>query len=217
MCIRHDACCGTSTRCSARSCMAAMRASGIEIVTRVDTRALERAASGDADARRPPTAASFGGFDTVLWADRPHAERARASASRAPASTLDADGFIAVDRYQNTSTPRHLRGRRRHGPRRAHAGRDRGRAAARGSRVRRHDGPAPALRRRFRPSCSRIRRSARSACRRRRRASVIPGEPIRVYQSEFVLDVLRADGRQAADGDEARDASAPTSASSAAT
>ncbi len=60
---------------------------------------------------------------------------------------LDAEGFIAVDRYQNTSTPRRLRHRRRHGPGRAHAGRDRGRAAARGSRVRRHEGPAPALRR----------------------------------------------------------------------
>jgi glutathione reductase (NADPH) len=81
--------------------MAAMSGSGIDTVTRMTTRSVVRGADGGltlmgADGR------TFAGLDTVLWA-----------IGRAPHTTglglesagveLDADGFIAVDGFQNTS------------------------------------------------------------------------------------------------------------------
>jgi glutathione reductase (NADPH) len=81
--------------------LAAMRGSGIEVVTRMATEVLTRAADGSlrltaADGR------TFAGFDTVLWAigRAPHTDGLGLDSAGVE---LDADGFIAVDDFQNTS------------------------------------------------------------------------------------------------------------------
>jgi glutathione reductase (NADPH) len=83
--------------------LVAMRASGIEVVTQMSTRALSRGADGvltltAADGRR------FAGFDTVLWAIGRAPHTAGIGVESAGVK-LDADGFIAVDGYQNASVP----------------------------------------------------------------------------------------------------------------
>ena len=80
-----------------------MRASGIEIVTRAIPRSLARSGAGaltleTADGR------SFAGFDALIWA----IGRSPATASLdCPAAGLEvnADGYLAVDEYQNSSVP----------------------------------------------------------------------------------------------------------------
>ena len=83
--------------------MAAMRGSGIEVVTRMSTGAIARGADGKltlsaADGR------TFAGFDALLWAvgRAPHtADLGLESAGVA----LDAAGHVAVDAYQSSSVP----------------------------------------------------------------------------------------------------------------
>ena len=103
MFIRHDMVLRHFDSLLGAKLMAAMRASGIEIVTTMNTRALDRAASGAltleaADGRR------FGAFDTVLWAIG-RTPNVRDVGLEGAGVALDAAGFIAVDRYQNTSAP----------------------------------------------------------------------------------------------------------------
>jgi glutathione reductase (NADPH) len=81
--------------------MAALRGSGIDVVTRMSTHAVTRAADGTlrltADDSR-----TFAGFDTVLWAvgRAPHTD---ALGLETAGVELDAAGHIAVDAFQNTS------------------------------------------------------------------------------------------------------------------
>jgi glutathione reductase (NADPH) len=103
MFIRHDMVLRHFDSLLGAKLMAAMRTSGIEFVTTMTTRALDRAASGAltleaADGRR------FGAFDTVLWAIG-RTPNVRDVGLEGAGVALDAAGFIAVDRYQNTSTP----------------------------------------------------------------------------------------------------------------
>jgi glutathione reductase (NADPH) len=100
--IRHGALLRYFDSLLAEKLMAAMTASGIEVVTKVVTRALKRAGGSleleAADGR------SFGGLDTVLWAvgRRPNIEGLGLENTGV---ALDAEGFIGVDKYQNTSAP----------------------------------------------------------------------------------------------------------------
>jgi glutathione reductase (NADPH) len=103
LCIRHDALLRHFDSLLGEKLLAAMRASGVDIAARVSTRALERAADGTltlqaADGRKLP------GFDTVLWAigRTPNVQDVGLESAGVK---LDAEGFIAVDRWQNTSTP----------------------------------------------------------------------------------------------------------------
>jgi glutathione reductase (NADPH) len=102
LCARHDAVLRHFDSLLGEKLLAAMRASGVEVVTRVNTRALERSADGTltlqaADGR------AFGGFDTVLWAvgRTPNVLDVGLESARVK---LDAEGYIAVDGFQNTST-----------------------------------------------------------------------------------------------------------------
>jgi glutathione reductase (NADPH) len=82
---------------------AAMRASGIDIVTGMTARAITREPGGGlaleaVDGRR------FSGFDVVLFTIGRAATTAELGLERAGVA-LDAGGFIAVDKYQNTNVP----------------------------------------------------------------------------------------------------------------
>ena len=83
--------------------MAAMRGSGIEVVTEMTTRSLARGADGaltlTADDGR-----AFAGLDTVLWAVG-RAPHTAGIGLESAGVRLDADGFVAVDGYQNASVP----------------------------------------------------------------------------------------------------------------
>ncbi|HEX6997505.1 MAG TPA: glutathione-disulfide reductase [Gammaproteobacteria bacterium] len=77
----------------------AMRADGIEIVTHAVPQAVSRDGGltlTTADGR------SFGGFDVLLWAIGRSPNTAQLRLAEAGIET-DADGFVAVDAYQNTS------------------------------------------------------------------------------------------------------------------
>src|SRR5690606_1900105 len=79
-----------------------MRATGIEIVTRAVPRSLAR--SGDALTLETADGRSFAGFDALIWA----IGRSPATASLdCPAAGLEvnAEGYVAVDEYQNSSVP----------------------------------------------------------------------------------------------------------------
>jgi glutathione reductase (NADPH) len=102
LCIRHDALLRHFDSLLGEKLLAAMRASGVEVATRVNTRALERATNGTltlqaADGRE------LGEFDTVLWAIGRTPNVCDVGLESAGVK-LDAEGFIAVDRWQNTST-----------------------------------------------------------------------------------------------------------------
>jgi glutathione reductase (NADPH) len=101
--VRHDALLRHFDSLLGAKLLAAMRATGIEVVTKLITSALERAADGTltitaADGRK------LGGFDTVLWAIGRTPNVLDVGLESAGVK-LDAEGFIAVDRFQNTTTP----------------------------------------------------------------------------------------------------------------
>jgi glutathione reductase (NADPH) len=101
--VRHDAVLRNFDALLGDKLAAAMRASGIEVLTRFITRAVERAAAGTltlsaADGR------ALGGFDTVLWAIGRTPNVRDVGLERAGVK-LDAEGYIAVDRWQNTTAP----------------------------------------------------------------------------------------------------------------
>ncbi len=101
--IRHDSLLRQFDSLLGEKLLAAMRASGIEVVTKMSTRALTRARNGSltleaADGR------TFAGFDSVLWAigRQPNIEDVGVSNV---GIALGPEGFVAVDKYQNTSVP----------------------------------------------------------------------------------------------------------------
>jgi glutathione reductase (NADPH) len=102
LCIRHDELLRHFDAVLGEKLMAAMRAGGIEIATTMITRALVREAGAltleAADGRK------LTGFDTVLWAIGRTPTVAGIGLESAGVK-LDAEGYIAVDRFQNTSTP----------------------------------------------------------------------------------------------------------------
>jgi len=81
--------------------MAAMRASGIEILTEVVMQALTRTAGQLT--LRAEDGRSFAGFDEVLWAIG-RKPSTGALELGAVGVACDAAGFVTVDRYQNTTT-----------------------------------------------------------------------------------------------------------------
>jgi len=100
--IRHDALLRHFDSLLAEKLMSAMTASGIEVVTKMNTVAVTRDAKAleleAADGRR------FAGFDAVIWAigRRPNVEDVGLESAGV---TLDAEGCVDVDQYQNTSAP----------------------------------------------------------------------------------------------------------------
>jgi glutathione reductase (NADPH) len=103
LCIRHDTLLRHFDSLLGEKLMAALRASGVDVATATSTRALARGAGGTlvletTDGRK------LGGFDTVLWAIGRTPNVADVGLQTAGVE-LDAEGFIAVDKYQNTSTP----------------------------------------------------------------------------------------------------------------
>ncbi|HVJ31108.1 MAG TPA: glutathione-disulfide reductase, partial [Gammaproteobacteria bacterium] len=100
--IRHDQLLRHFDSLLAEKLMAAMTASGIEVVTKMYTVALaQKGASLTLEAADGRT---FPGYDTVLWAigRRPNVEDVGLDSA---GIELDAEGYIAVDQYQNTSAP----------------------------------------------------------------------------------------------------------------
>jgi glutathione reductase (NADPH) len=103
LCTRHDALLRNFDPMLGEKLAAAMRAAGVELVGLVHTRSLERAPDGTltlvaADGR------ALGGFDTVLWAVGRTPNVLDVGLESADVK-LDAEGYIAVDRWQTTSTP----------------------------------------------------------------------------------------------------------------
>jgi glutathione reductase (NADPH) len=103
LCIRHDALLRHFDSLLGDKLLTAMRASGIDVVTRVVTRALERAANGTLTLRAAD-GRELAGFDTVLWAVG-RTPKVQDVGLEVVGVKLDAEGFIAVDRFQNTTTP----------------------------------------------------------------------------------------------------------------
>ena len=101
--IRHDALLRHFDPLLGDTLMAAMRGSGIEIVTAMTTRALSRSA-GDGIMLEAADGRSFAGFDTVLFAVGRTPWTADTGLENAGV-LCDANGYIKVDRYQTTSTP----------------------------------------------------------------------------------------------------------------
>ena len=103
LCIRHDSLLRGFDSMLGEKLATAMRASGIDVVAKVVTRAVHGSAGGElkleaADGRM------LGGFDTVLWAIGRLPNVVDIGLEGAGIA-LDAEGYIAVDRYQNTSAP----------------------------------------------------------------------------------------------------------------
>jgi glutathione reductase (NADPH) len=99
--IRYDALLRTFDAMLGTKLLAAMRASGIEVVTRMATRALTREANG-ALALEAEDGRQFGGLDEVLWAIGRDPNTDDIGLESAGVE-LDAAGFVRVDRYQSTS------------------------------------------------------------------------------------------------------------------
>lgn len=100
--IRHDRLLRHFDALLAEKLMTAMRASGIEIVTQVVMQGLARSAGQltlQAEDGR-----SFGGFDEVLWAIGRKPTTAALGLDTVGVA-CDAAGFVSVDRYQNTTVP----------------------------------------------------------------------------------------------------------------
>jgi glutathione reductase (NADPH) len=100
--IRHDSLLRYFDSLLAEKLMAAMTAGGVNIVTKMVTRELKR--TGGSLELEAADGRTFDGFDTVLWAvgRRPNIEDLGLDSAGV---ALDAEGFIAVDKYQNTSAP----------------------------------------------------------------------------------------------------------------
>src|SRR5262245_26123448 len=100
--IRHDALLRHFDSLLAEKLMAAMTASGIEVVATMSTVALTR--KGESLTLEAADGRTFPGFDTVLWAigRRPNVEEVGLDSA---GIALDAEGYIDVDKYQNTSAP----------------------------------------------------------------------------------------------------------------
>jgi glutathione reductase (NADPH) len=101
--IRYDALLRHFDALLGEKLLGAMRSSGIEVVTRMTTRALARTPNGELaleadDGRR------FDGLSTVLWAIGRDPNTVGIGLEDAGVE-CDPGGFIRVDRYQNTSTP----------------------------------------------------------------------------------------------------------------
>jgi glutathione reductase (NADPH) len=100
--IRHDMLLRHFDPLLAEKLMAAMTASGIEVATKMSTVALKRQSASltleAADGRTLP------GFGSVIWAigRRPNVEDVGLESA---GIGLDAEGYIDVDKYQNTTTP----------------------------------------------------------------------------------------------------------------
>jgi glutathione reductase (NADPH) len=84
--------------------MLAMRASGIDISTGVEVRALAKSADGSAVALDAVDGRRFEGFDSVLFAIGRQPLTAGLNLQQAGV-VLSSTGHIVVDRYQNTSAP----------------------------------------------------------------------------------------------------------------
>jgi glutathione reductase (NADPH) len=103
LCTRHDALLRNFDKMLGEKLAAAVRASGVELVGKFHTRTLERAPDGTltltaADGR------ALGGLDTVLWAVG-RTPNVLDIGLESVGVKLDAEGYIAVDRWQATSTP----------------------------------------------------------------------------------------------------------------
>ncbi len=103
LCTRHDALLRNFDAMLGEKLAAAMRASGVGLVGHFHTSALARAADGTltltaADGR------AVGDLDTVLWAVGRTPNVLDVGLEDAGVK-LDAEGYIAVDRWQSTSTP----------------------------------------------------------------------------------------------------------------
>jgi glutathione reductase (NADPH) len=100
--IRHDALLRQFDSLLGEKLMAALTASGIEVVTTMSTTALRR--TGKSLTLEAADGRTFAGFDTVLWAigRRPNVEDVGLDSVDV---ALDAEGFVDVDKYQNTSAP----------------------------------------------------------------------------------------------------------------
>ena len=98
--IRHDALLRHFDSLLGEKLMAAMTASGIEVVTTMSTVALTR--KGKALTLHAADGRTFPGFDAVLWAIGRRANVEEVGLDRAGVD-LDGAGFIAVDKFQNTS------------------------------------------------------------------------------------------------------------------
>ena len=199
MCIRHDAVLRHFDALLGEKLMTAMRASGVEVVDdAVPRRRCTAAPTATLRAQRADGRSARAVRHRALG-HRPRAERRGPRARERRRRVSDAAGLHRRSiAYQNTSVPGvyaigDVTGQAELTPVAIAAGR-----RLVGPRVRRHDGPPPRLRRDRRPWCSRIRRSAPSACRRRRRAALSRRAGRRSTRPSFVLDVLRADGAQAA-------------------
>ncbi|HEX7235590.1 MAG TPA: glutathione-disulfide reductase [Gammaproteobacteria bacterium] len=98
--IRHHALLRHFDSLLGEKLMAAMTARGIEVVTTMNTVALTR--KGRKLTLEAAGGRTFPGFDTVLWAigRRPNVEEAGLDSVSVD---LDAEGYIAVDKFQNTS------------------------------------------------------------------------------------------------------------------
>jgi glutathione reductase (NADPH) len=102
LCIRHDALLRNFDSMLGEKLMAAMRANGIEVVAKVVTRALH-GQEGEALKLEAADGRMLGDFDTVLWAVGRLPNVVDIGLESAGIA-LDAEGYIAVDGYQNTST-----------------------------------------------------------------------------------------------------------------
>jgi glutathione reductase (NADPH) len=100
---RHDALLRHFDSLLGDKLMAAMRGSGTEVVTAMTTRALSRSV-GDGITLEAADGRSFAGFDTVLFAIGRTPWTSGIGLENAGV-LCDADGYVKVDRYQNTSTP----------------------------------------------------------------------------------------------------------------
>ena len=100
--IRHDMLLRHFDALLAEKLMAAMTASGVEIATKMSTVALER--KGESLTLEAADGRTFPGFDKVIWAigRRPNVEDIGLESA---GIGLDAEGYIDVDKYQNTTAP----------------------------------------------------------------------------------------------------------------
>lgn len=100
--IRHDILLRHFDALLAEKLMAAMTASGIEVATKMSTVTLER--KGESLTLEAADGRTFAGFETVIWAigRRPNVEDIGLESA---GIGLDAEGYIDVDKYQNTTAP----------------------------------------------------------------------------------------------------------------
>jgi glutathione reductase (NADPH) len=100
--VRHDTVLRHFDTLLSEKLLAALLASGVEVVTDMNTSALER--EGEALTLHAVDGRRFAGFDTVLLAIGRHPNTAGLELERANVA-CDAWGYVRVDEYQNTSVP----------------------------------------------------------------------------------------------------------------